>query len=339
MKTFGLKIAGIILLGILFTYGSAIGAKHLERTFHVGPGGSLTLDSDLGSVQVEGQERNTVQVTVDSKHEIEEILDLNFTQEGNEVIIKGEKKRVSLFKIIKSSSKKVHFTISVPRSFNVNINTSGGGIDLRSIEGEVRGATSGGKIIAEEITGRLDARTSGGKIELNGINGSVEAKTSGGGIYLSEIDGRVYARTSGGRIKSSRVTGDATLQTSGGPITVEEHNGHLDTRTSGGGITINGLRGSANARTSGGPIAASLVEPPASDCELRTSGGGIKISLPRGTNAFISARTSGGSVVTDLPVEVVGKVKRSSLEGKLGSGGPNVVLKTSGGGIRIEASD
>jgi len=335
MKKPDLKISGILLLGLLFTYSSAFCAKHIERTFRIGPGGKLTLQSDFGSVKVEGQERNTVQVKVDSDRDIEEILDLTFSREGEELIIKGEKIRISLFKFFKFKSKKVQFTIAVPRNFNLNLKTAGGRIDLNSIEGEVSGSTSGGGIAAEKITGPLDVRTSGGRINLNEINGPVGAKTSGGSIGLQDINGLVEARTSGGRITTSRLTGDASLHTSGGSITAEEHIGYLEARTSGGSIKIAGLRGSTIARTSGGGIQASLVEPPGGDCELRTSGGGIRLSLPRETNAFISARTSGGSVTTELPVEVIGKVKRSSLEGTLGSGGPKLTLKTSGGSIYI----
>jgi len=336
MQKADIKISGILLLGLLFTYSSAFCAKHIERTFQIGPGGKLTLQSDFGSVKVEGQERNTVQVKVDSDRDIEEILDLTFTREGEELIIKGEKERISLFKFFKLKSKKVQFTIAVPKNFNLNLKTAGGRIDLSSIEGEVSGSTSGGGIAAEKITGPLNVHTSGGRIKLNEINGPVGAKTSGGGIELHDINGLVEAKTSGGRITTSRLTGDATLSTAGGSITAEEHIGHLDARTSGGSIKIAGLRGSTIARTSGGGIQASLVEPPDGDCELRTSGGGIRLSLPRDTDAFISASTSGGSVNTDLPVEVTGKVKRSRLEGKMGSGGPKLTLRTSGGSIYIK---
>jgi len=339
MKTTGLRTQCIFLLGLLLAYSAAFGAKHIEKTFRVGPGGTLTLKSDLGSIRVTGEDRNTVRVNVDSDHDLEEILELDFSQEGDEIIITGRKKRISLFKLFEFKTKKVNFTIAVPGLFNVDLKTSGGGIEVSSIQGQVNGSTSGGSVSAEEITGQVDVHTSGGKVSLREIDGPVNARTSGGGIQLNGIKGKTYARTSGGSIKAYSLAGDATLQTSGGPIKAESINGHLEAKTSGGGITITGLRGSVYARTSGGGITATLVEPPGADCELRTSGGGIKISLPRETNAYISARTSGGSVNTDLPVTVVGKVKRSSLEGNLGSGGPGISLKTSGGSIHIKASD
>ncbi|SPE54286.1 conserved hypothetical protein [Verrucomicrobia bacterium] len=55
-----------------------------------------------------------------------------------------------------------------------------------------------------------------------------------------------------------------------------------------------------------------------------------------GDAAFnLEARTSGGGVTCDLPVTVQGKVEHSHLMGVINGGGLAVVLRSSGGGIRI----
>jgi DUF4097 and DUF4098 domain-containing protein YvlB len=339
MRTATIKTALILVLAILSTFSLSFGAKHLERSFQVSPGGTFTLNSDFGGVKVVGRGGNTVLVQVDSDRDIEDILDLNFSQEGNQVIVQGDKKRISVSQFFKFKTKKVNFTVSVPSNFNIDLNTGGGGIDLRSIEGEVKGYTSGGGISAEEITGSLTVRTSGGGIELREINGPANARTSGGGITLEEINGLVEARTSGGGVQAYNLNGDASLHTSGGSITAEGHKGVLKARTSGGGIKITGLTGRAMAKTSGGSITFSLVEPPTGDCEMRTSAGSITCYLPRATNAHINARTSAGKVVTELPITVMGKIEKSSIEGTLGDGGPTLTMRTSAGSIKIKPVD
>ena len=51
--------------------------------------------------------------------------------------------------------------------------------------------------------------------------------------------------------------------------------------------------------------------------------------------AEIDASTSGGSVSCDLPITTQGRMSKSSLRGTIGSGGPLLTLRTSGGSIRI----
>ncbi|MCZ6868615.1 MAG: hypothetical protein O7G84_03810, partial [Gammaproteobacteria bacterium] len=69
---------------------------------------------------------------------------------------------------------------------------------------------------------------------------------------------------------------------------------------------------------------------------LSTSGGGIRVHLDPTADLFIDAKASGGSVTANIPVTVQGTLSRYKLNGKIGSGGETLVLRTSGGGIRIE---
>ena len=50
----------------------------------------------------------------------------------------------------------------------------------------------------------------------------------------------------------------------------------------------------------------------------------------------VDAKTSGGQVRTDLPLSVRGTVSKTKVQGELNGGGPKLVLRTSGGSIRIK---
>ena len=69
--------------------------------------------------------------------------------------------------------------------------------------------------------------------------------------------------------------------------------------------------------------------------ELRTSGGGIFLTVPADFKADLDASTSGGRVKTDLPVTVKGTISKNKLQGAVNGGGPNVILRTSGGNIEL----
>lgn len=316
-----------VFLGIFFFLNFAATevfcTKTIEKSFPVGPGGSLVMSVEGSSVTVEGSSRSNVHVRVESKKDIEEHYELTFEQEGNSLIITAERKKKSRFfgliNTFRGSSLK--FTIAVPENFNPQIRTSGGSIRTSTISGTVDLRTSGGWITCKQIAGDLLVRTSGGSVKLDQVEGPFQAGTSGGSITAKEI------------------TGDGSLKTSGGSIEVEGCRGALEAKTSGGSISIARLEGNVSAHTSGGGITAELLTSPSGDCELKTSGGGITVSLPRESNAMISAKATGGKVYTDFPITVQEEIGSGYLESSIGDGGPLVSLKTSSGSIRIKSAD
>jgi DUF4097 and DUF4098 domain-containing protein YvlB len=157
--------------------------------------------------------------------------------------------------------------------------TSGGGIKLERIRGNVRVETSGGGIEGSEIDGPIDADTSGGSVRLDRVSGDIHAHSSGGGIHIFEAGGRVEADTSGGGIEASFARGNGsggTLETSGGGIEVSiDPTVGLRIDASGNSvkadvpITVQGSisRGKLQGNMGGG---GQLLR-------LRTSGGGVRI--------------------------------------------------------------
>jgi len=299
-----LFIAFFVLITAVISFGSV--EDSINKSFNVGPGGTLTLDTARGSIEVRGNEGNRVDIEVvrnaktSDKNRAKEIfgyLRLDFNQTSNDVIIKGVKTTDSNKKLNKLN---VKFIIKVPLSYNVNLITSGGSISVDDLEGTV------------------DIRTSGGSLGLDNIKGSVTGKTSGGSISIGEVNGNVKVNTSGGSIKIGNAYG-----------TVHAH-------TSGGGITVNEVMGTIQADTSGGSVKAYISQQPKGDCRLNTSGGSITVYLAENISLNVDAGTSGGSIHTDFPVTIQGKISKKELKAQINGGGPELYLHTSGGSIYIK---
>lgn len=292
----------LILAGISF--GSI--EDSVNKSFSVGPGGTLTLDTARGSIEVQGKEGNRVDIEVvrkaktSDKNQTKEIfgyLRLDFSQSGNDVIVKGTKTNVSSKKLNKLN---VKFILTVPRSYNVDLKTSGGSISVDDLEGTV------------------DIRTSGGSLGLNNITGPVAGKTSGGSITIGKVDGNVKVNTSGGSIR------------------IENAHGTVDAHTSGGGITVNEVMSTIQADTSGGSVKAYISQQPKGDCRLKTSGGSITVYLSNDIAVNVDAGTSGGAIHTEFPVTIQGKMSKKELKAQINGGGPELYLHTSGGSIYIK---
>lgn len=319
------RFFSLILLGLsvgFLTAPTFATERRVERSFSVQAGGTLRLESDRGSVRVRTHDAEEVKVAVEldaragASEDIFDQFELSFDQRNGDVIIQGKWRDTWSWG---NRPLKVHYEIVVPNKYNLDVETAGGSIDVSDLEGQVRLHTSGGSIDLGNIAGAVKASTSGGSIGLRGASGPAELHTSGGSIQVGEVDGPVTARTSGGS------------------VTVDGANGDVVARTSGGSLRLRNIRSNLDAKTSGGSIHAEILEQIEQPAEIRTSGGSIVLVVSPNLKADIDASTSGGKVITDVPITVRGTIGKSSLEGQLNGGGPQITLRTSGGNIEIRA--
>jgi DUF4097 and DUF4098 domain-containing protein YvlB len=318
-----MKMLSLFAAAALF--GASVWAEDagfIRKTFNVAPGGKLTIRADRGSIDVKtgGTDKVEIEVTRDFGRDTANLLEkhhVTFSQDGNNVTVKAELDREAKPHFWNNMRSKVHYDVTVPEKYNVNLHTAGGSISIKDLEGEANAETSGGGLRFGQIKGQVYGRTSGGSIHVNGATQNVDVETSGGGIHVGDTGGNVMARTSGGSIH---------LGTSKGSVTAE---------TSGGGIEVNGASGPLRAHTAGGSITATIQQQPDGPCTLETSGGGIDLKIADSLKVDLEAHTSGGSVTTDLPVTVQGEVKKNALRSKLNGGGPKLTMATSGGSIHI----
>ncbi|NQY34192.1 MAG: hypothetical protein HRT37_04315 [Alteromonadaceae bacterium] len=237
-------------------------ADTIHKEFNVSKGGLLTIETDVGAIEIESHNKNTVLVEVHIDGRDEDKMVVDFKSTGDDVIISGELERNGSSFFNGHSRLKVKYTVTVPQQYNLDLNTSGGHIDIENLDGEI------------------DARTSGGSISLTHVHGDIDVKTSGGAIDADDVTGKIIAHTSGGSIRAKLLKspeGDSKFSTSGGSISAylaKDIAVELYAKTSGGRVSseldVNGsikkrqIKGSING---GGP-----------DLIFKTSGGSIHIN-------------------------------------------------------------
>ena len=201
--------------GLLLASPSLLEAKitrTVEKTFAVQPGGKLKAATQGGDITIRTADTPNVQVVAkqviraSTEQEADAILEkltLTLEQSGNDVTAEAKYEPRGPGKWFGNwPPVSVSFEVTVPRHFNLNLNTSGGDIAVASLRGDVR------------------ARTSGGDLEFDRIDGDIDAGTSGGDITLKEGTARAKLHTSGGDIDVDRAGGPTEVSTSGGDIRI-----------------------------------------------------------------------------------------------------------------------
>ena len=211
-------------------------------TYAVDPGGELTIDADFGSVRIETTAGNKVEILVekswkegteDQASRAFDEVEVTTEQQGNDVRISVDnsqwfnRNRVS-----------IAMKVQVPETYNLDIKTAGGGIEIGDLDGEITAKTAGGSIRINATKGDVSARTMGGSIRIGPTEGGVFAKTLGGSIDIGDTKGDVSAQTLGGSIQIGVAHGDVYARTMGGSIFVEDASGKVSAKTLGGKVRV-----------------------------------------------------------------------------------------------------
>ncbi|MYC76853.1 DUF4097 domain-containing protein [Candidatus Poribacteria bacterium] len=342
--------------------------EKIERTYNVQAGGNLTVASEFGAIEIQTAEQNEIEIVVTkaakswhrSAKEALADFEVAFSPENAQVPTPGQTDDAPDYLSVVPENVDVHiegkfkhgrehwrkirnrleirFHVTIPKDYNVDLETQGGSIKVGDLDGTVRAHTSGGSLRLGNITSTVWGRTSGGSIKLTSCGSPVDLKTSGGSIEVVDVAGDVQAQTSGGSLRFGDITGSIWGKTSGGSIKVASCSGGADVQTSGGGIRLQSVGGDVNAKTSGGNIHAVMKTQLQDACSLRTSGGGITVTLIPDIAIDVDAETHGGHVSTDFAVASViqGKVPKNKLKGNINGGGPLLKLHTSGGNIHLQ---
>ncbi len=319
-------VCALVFCGALLWSSAVLPAADftVDRSFPAAPGGKLVVKTDFGRISLRGGAYEAVDILVSysgqDSQRVQDALQLEFDSRRNEVRVTLDMGSSSWWSgWFGWSKRRLEFDISVPEQFDADLKTSGGSIEVDNLRGRLEASTSGGSLRFGEIYGPIRGRTSGGSVKLGRSTGDADLSTSGGSISIGQAEGRVSARTSGGSIR------------------IEQSLGPVEAHTSGGGIHVEEVMGAINASTSGGGITAHISRQPEADCRLSTSGGSVEVYLNSTLRLDLDARSSGGRVSTELETSSRSETSKSRLTAELNGGGPRLVLRTSGGPIRIRS--
>lgn len=127
------------------------------------------------------------------------------------------------------------------------------------------------------------------------------------------------------------------LQTRNGGISLSDVRGRINFDARNGGVSLKNLGGNVTGGTINGGLHVELTGSnwEGEGLDVRTTNGGLSITVPDNYSAHLETGTvNGGLVVNPSIAEVTRKTKQLSLD--LGSGGTNLRIHTTNGGVSIK---
>lgn len=335
------KLLTLLVLGASSFGVSAQTSPYMTKSFKASQIRNLDVKTSGGSITVLGRDNAeaVVEVYVKSSNgsklsasEIDDRLEdytLEVRQEGNTLVCFAKNNsRGWTWK----NGLSISFKVYSPEQINTELNTSGGGIKMANLEGDLKFTTSGGGLDLIGLRGNVRGRTSGGGIKIKDSEDNIDLTTSGGGIEALNVAGTVRLTTSGGGISLGNMYGSIRATTSGGSVRVDGVEGELFTSTSGGSISLDAIRGSVKANTSGGGIHADITEV-GDFLVLHSSGGNIDVDMP--FNKGMDLDIKGNRVSIKEYKNFNGSFDKDRVSGTVNGGGVEVKISTSSGNVYI----
>jgi len=298
-----MKVKSIYFVAFLLIWASGF-AGVLKKEFKTTPGKSLSIDINSGgSIEIAGWDKDMIMVEAyyEGDHLDEDAISFREHSKGLDI-------EVGFWR---GGDGHLEFRINVPKKYDVEIQTMGGDISIRDLEGELTGQTMGGDLELIDVKGRSDITTMGGDISLldsdldgslstmggevlfENVVGDVKGSSMGGDVQMKNVKMRsgdwkarekeVNITTMGGSISVDDAPMGAKVNTMGGDIDIDMAKVYVDATTMGGDIDIREIDGWIKASTMGGNVTAVMVGDPNKGerhVDVSSMGGDIEITLP-----------------------------------------------------------
>jgi DUF4097 and DUF4098 domain-containing protein YvlB len=282
------------------------GGERLSKTFTVGPNGSLFLNNISGDVDIKAVSGNEIKVEALRHGRPGGGGDDTMQVTMNEVSGRVEVRAVPMGG--RGHRGSVDFSISVPPTTRVEVQSVSGDLRITGVKGELRAETTSGDVTASGL-GRVSS-----------------LKSLSGGIHVTGAD----------------TDSDLMLSAVSGDIVVENLKARgVDANSVSGGVT---LKGCACSRVHMQSVSGDLNYVGNIDktgrYEIKTHSGGIHLAVPANAGFEVDANSFSGDIKFDPPISTVlsqgrGRGPGQMAHGVVGNGGAFLELSSFSGDITV----
>lgn len=246
---------------------------------------------------------------------------------------------------------RLNLTVTVPKSAHLSVNAGHGDVSATGLGAGISITVPHGDTRLSSITGPVEMHFSGGKHDFSAhqIQGDINIDGNSNDLTFSDIQGRITANgeilgevhmanvsapigihTSVTDLQVASLPGELTLDSD--DLRVIEAKGAVHVVTRDKDVNLSQIHGDTFVQDSTGDI--SVAPAGAYNVEANNAKGGVELTLPPNGAGTVSGRTQNGDIESDYALVISGD-ENKTVTGKIGSGGPKIVLSAVNGDLRI----
>ena len=172
-----LNVVGAFLL--CAAASSAAAAQDFQRSYELGPGGTVSITNVSGDIILRGYDGPVVVVEGHKEGRDRDRVEVEDTSTPGNVSLRAKYPNNC------NCDASVRFEVRVPRNANLNFEKI---------------TTASGNLRAEGFSGRLNLRTASGDVSVRGVGGDIKASSASGAVRVADASGTVNASTASGDV-------------------------------------------------------------------------------------------------------------------------------------------
>jgi DUF4097 and DUF4098 domain-containing protein YvlB len=195
MRVFGIRpVAALWALSALPIVAFA-DKSSIDRTVKADPKGEVVISNVSGTVDVQGWDRNEVQVTGHLEDDVERV---DVESSGSRIVIKVVLPHGG------SHDSEAEIEVRVPRASTVEVGATSADVSSRGVTGTQR---------LKSVSGEVTAEVSGNNSEIRTVSGDITVRGTGNPVALrvSSVSGSINLSHGAGKLDVVTVSGDAKL--------------------------------------------------------------------------------------------------------------------------------
>jgi Toastrack DUF4097 len=247
-----------------------------ETTGTMPPGREIRVNTDMGSVQVQGNSPNvTYVIRKRSFAPTEEAARRQFEQLHISVARTADRNSIEGRLLGRNPVRfNAEFVVQVPRELEtVRVETRSGALNLNSLTATILGATGGGAVKLDNLGGPVKIASAGGTVEGGNLGADFTLSSGGGDVHINNIAGQARINMGGGKVYIGTAKG-STIETGAGGIEVRKCDGDLNASTAGGNLNFGDVSGAVRADTGGGSVRLASAN---GRVQISTGGGSVEL--------------------------------------------------------------
>ncbi|HET9472730.1 MAG TPA: DUF4097 family beta strand repeat-containing protein [Steroidobacteraceae bacterium] len=238
MRESGIRpVAALLVLSALPILACA-NEGSIDRTVKADPKGEVVISNVSGTVDVQGWDRNEVQVTGHLDDDVERV---DVESSGTRTVVKVVLPRGG------SHDSDAEIEVRVPRASTVEVSAVSADVSSRGVSGTQR---------LKSVSGEVTAEVSGNNSEIRSVSGDITVRGDGKPLALrvSSVSGSINLSHGAGKLDVVTVSGDANLNvTDASEVRGRTTSGNFDLRaklTRDARVDVEAVSGEINLRVS-----------------------------------------------------------------------------------------
>ncbi len=213
---------------------------------------------------------------------------------------------------------KSSLTIQVPKRSALRLNNRNGKVSIQAVDGTQEVSNRYGQVDVHNITGTVQVENRNGSVTVQDVAESVRIRNRFSVTAVKSIGGSLDVENRNGSVDVSGVKGNVSISNSYAAISVENVQGAL---------TIDGRNGD---------LFMSLLSPPQKDIQISSRYGNVTLELPSNSSFSIDAQIEFGEIHSEFQgLKMAASNRERSLNGRVGAGGPQIMIAARNGTIHL----